>query len=149
MYLQIGLGRPMTVIFWTSYIGQELEGTNFENSVLIGDRGYACLQYLMTPYQEPGTPSQRGFNRALRTTRSIIERSFGILKRRFHMLYGEVRMAPERVCTITVACCILHNIAIENNEPLPDIEEHPNVDIPFAGVTTGQGVRNHIANTYF
>ena len=104
----------------------------------------------MTPYQEPGTPSQRGFNRALRTTRSIIERSFGILKRRFHILHGEVRMAPERVCTITVACCILHNIAIENNEPLPDdIEEHPNVDIPFAGVETGQGVRNYIANTYF
>ena len=109
-----------------------------------------CLPSLMTPYKEPGTPSQRGFTRALRTTRSIIERSFGILKRRFHILHGEVRMAPERVCTITVACCILHNIAIENNEPLPDdIEEHPNVDIPFAGVETGQGVKNHIANTYF
>ena len=39
---------------------------------------------------------------------------------------------------------------IENNEPLRDeIEEHPNVNIPFAGVETGQGVRNHIANTYF
>ena len=59
-------------------------------------------------------------------------------------------MAPERVCTITVACFILHNIAIETNEPLPDdIEEHPNADIPFAGVETGQGVKNHIANTYF
>ena len=59
-------------------------------------------------------------------------------------------MASERVCTITVACFILHNIAIDNNEPLPvDIEEHSDVDIPFAGVETGQGVRNHIANTYF
>ena len=137
-------------IFRTSHIGQELEETNFENGALIGDSGYACLPYLMTLYQEPVTPSQRGFNRALRTTRSTVERSFGILKRRFHILHGEVRMAPERVCTITVACCIHHNIAIENNEPLPDdIEEHPNVDIPFAGVETGQGVRNHIANTYF
>ena len=73
-------------IFRTSHIGQDLEGTNFENGALIGYSGCACLPYLMTQNQEPGTPSQRGFNRALRTTRSIIERSFGILKRRFHIL---------------------------------------------------------------
>ena len=111
MWLQNGLGQLMTAIFFA------LEGTNFQNGVPIGDSGYACLPYLMTPYQDPETPSQRRLNRALRITRSIIERSFGILKRRFHILHSEVRMTPERVCTITVACCVLHNIAIDNNEP--------------------------------
>ena len=137
-------------IFRTSNIGRQLERTNFENGVLIGDSGYACLPYLMTPYPEPQTPPQRRFNRALRITRSIIERTFGILKRRFHVLHSEVRLTPERVCAITIACCILHNIAVDMNEPVPDFEEEDafeNVD--FVGVETGQLVRNHLANTFF
>ena len=137
-------------IFRSSHIGHQLEYTNFENGVLIGDSGYACLPYLMTPYPEPGNPPQRRFNRALRITRSIIERTFGILKRRFHILHSEVRMTPERVCTITIACRILHNIAIDNNEPIPEYEdEEPFEDVNFVGVETGQVVRDHLANTYF
>ena len=137
-------------IFRSSHIGHQLEHTNFENGVLIGDSGYACLPYLMTPYPNPVNPSQRRFNRALRITRSIIERAFGILKRRFHVMHSEVRMTPERVCTITIACCILHNIAIDNNEPIPEYEdEEPFEDVDFVGVETGQVVRDHLANTYF
>ncbi|XP_028417869.1 putative nuclease HARBI1 [Dendronephthya gigantea] len=78
-------------IFRTSHINHELEETNFENGVLIGDSGYACLPYLMTPYLDPQTQSQRRFNRALKITRSIIKRSFGILKRRFHVLHSEIK----------------------------------------------------------
>ena len=127
-----------------------LEDTNFESGVLIGDSGYACLPYLMTPYPEPQTAPQRRFNQALRITMSIIERTFGILKRRFHILHSEVRMAPERVCTITIVCCILHNISIDNNEPLPEFDEkEPFENANFMGVETGRVVRDHIANTYF
>jgi hypothetical protein len=100
-----------------------LEGTNFENGVLIGNSGYACLPYLMTPYSEPVTQSERRYNRALKVTRSLIERTFGVLKRRFHVLHSENHMSPDRVCTVVVACCILHNIAIDNNEPVPDFED--------------------------
>jgi hypothetical protein len=62
-------------------------------------------------------------------------------------------MSPDRVCTVVVACCILHNIAIDNNEPFPDFED----DGPwneedyndFVGIETGQAVRAHITDTYF
>ena len=65
-------------------------------------------------------------------------------------MHSEVRMTPERVCTITIACCILHNIAIDNNEPIPEYEdEEPFEDVDFVGVETGQIVRDHLANTYF
>ena len=60
-------------------------------------------------------------------------------------------MCPERVCIIVVACCILHNIAIDHNELL-DEEEEPLVDENndhYDGVDTGAAVRNHIAATYF
>jgi hypothetical protein len=42
-------------LFRTSNIHNRLEGNDFENGVLIGDSGYACLPYLMTPYPEPKT----------------------------------------------------------------------------------------------
>ncbi len=130
-----------------------MEGTNFENGVLIGDGGDACLPYLMTPYSEPVIQSERRYNRALKVTRSLIERTFGVLKRRFHVLHSENRMSPDRVCTVVVACCILHNIAIDNNEPLPDFEDdgpwNEDQGDDFVGIETGQAVRAHIANTYF
>lgn len=138
-------------IFRTSSIALALDGTNFENGVLLGDSAYACMPYLMTPYPEPQTHSQRRFNRAHRVTRCLIERTFGVLKRRFHILHGEVRMCPERVCTIVVACCILHNIAIDHNEPME--QEEPLMDDDtnnnYNGVATGAAIRNYIAATYF
>ena len=27
-------------------------------------------------------------------------------------------MSPERVCTLVAACCVLHNIAVDFNEPV-------------------------------
>ena len=107
----------------------------------------------MTPYPEPQTPSTRRFNRALKVTRSRIERTFGILKRRFHVLRSEIRMRSERVCTIVAVCCILYNIAIDHNEALLEVEDdgpwNDDVGGDFVGVETGQAVRDHIANTYF
>ena len=137
-------------IFRLSNIHHALEGTNFEHSVLLG---YGCQPYLTTPYLEPRTPHEKRFNRALKVTRSLIERTFGVLKRRFHVLHAEIRMGPERVCTIVVTRCILHNIAVDHNELLPDLKEseHSNEDVnsKFLEVETGQAVRDHIANTYF
>ncbi len=106
----------------------------------------------MTPYPEPQTQLERRFNRALKVTRSLIERTFGVLKRRFHVLHLEIRMSPERACTVIAACCVLHNIAIDHSEPLPEFEGDGdwNEDAEeFVGVETGQAVRDHIANTYF
>ncbi len=62
-------------------------------------------------------------------------------------------MKPERVCTIVMACAVLHNIAQERREPEPegddfveleDGEEHF-ADIERDGVTA----RDYMAQTYF
>ena len=142
-------------IFRTSAIGHHLEGTGLTGGVLLGDSGYACSPFLMTPYQQTKTRQEENFNRAHKVTRCIIERTFGLLKRRFHVLHSEVRMAPDRVCTIIAACCVLHNIAVTLREPDPedcDMEDDgcaADLHSQYHGRETGNAVRQHITNTYF
>ncbi|KAK0132296.1 hypothetical protein N1851_032892 [Merluccius polli] len=45
------------------------------------------------------------YSRAHKTTRAVVERGIGQLKRRFHM-----RLTPDKVCKVIIACAILHNI---------------------------------------
>lgn len=94
---------------------------HFENNevdaMLIGDNGYPCKDWLMVPFLNPVTNGQQMYNSSLTRTRVIIEQTFGILKRRFHSLHGELRYTPEKACTIITACAVLHNIAINNRLP--------------------------------
>lgn len=48
--------------------------------------------------------------RAHKTTRAVVERGIGQLKRCFRVLHGEVRLTPDKVCKVIIACAILHNI---------------------------------------
>lgn len=59
-------------------------------------------------------------DRAHRTTRNLVERGIGQLKRRFHVLHGEVRLSPQRTCQVVTCCAILHNICKELNIEIPE-----------------------------
>lgn len=75
---------------------------------------------MFVPYTDPVEGYKIRFNRAHETTRCTIERSFGILKKGFHVLHSEIRMSPTKVSWVIVACCVLHNLAIDLNIPLDD-----------------------------
>lgn len=79
-------------IFRTSHICQHFEQHfhRIEEGILIGDSGYACRPFLMTPYLAPGNEAQERYNTAHKTTRVTVERTFGRWKRRFHVLHSEV-----------------------------------------------------------
>lgn len=79
--------------------------------VLLGDSGYPLKPWLLTPFLNPVSVSQARYNTAHAKTRNVIERCFGVLKRRFHCLHAELKMKPERVCNIICACVVLHNMA--------------------------------------
>jgi len=53
------------------------------NDVLLGNRGYACLLYLLTLYPDPVTRAERAFNHAHAKTRAQIEITFDKIKSRF------------------------------------------------------------------
>ena len=122
--------------------------------MLLGDSGYACTPFLQTPYAHPQTRSEERFNGAHKTTRCLIERTFGLVKRRFHILHSEIRMTPDRVCTIIAACFVLHNIAVSLREPEIDDtwdtdEQDFDVQEQYHGPENGNAVRKHITNTSF
>ena len=67
------------------------ENGGWANGVLLWDSGYPCRPFLMTPYQNPVLDHQKKYNKCHCSTRSVIERTFGRLKRRFHILHSEVK----------------------------------------------------------
>ena len=124
---------------------------SLDDGILLGDSGYACQPFIMTPYSNPSTPAQAAYNNAHCKTRVKIEQTFGQWKCRFHVLHSEIRMAPEKVCLIIGACAILHNIAILLKEPMEDgeVEDEMNVNDDYHGPDQGRAVRDHICRTYF
>ncbi|KAJ1178720.1 hypothetical protein NDU88_003962 [Pleurodeles waltl] len=87
---------------------------------LIGDSGYPNLPWLLTPVRNPRTRAEERYNEAHGRTRRIIERTFGLLKARFrclHMTGGSLMYSPKKVCHIIVACCMLHNLALQRQVP--------------------------------
>ena len=64
-------------------------------------------------------------------------------------------MKPERVCTIVMACAVLHNIAIERQEPEPEEENDDLLELEdgeeFFEREERDGVtaRDYMAQRYF
>ena len=96
-------------IWKISGAGMHVENTFSIGEHILGDSGYMLRPYLLTPYRQPISTPQSNYNYAHKRTRVIIEQTFGRWKRRFHCLHGELRMSPDKVCSIIVACAVLHN----------------------------------------
>ncbi|XP_046905855.1 putative nuclease HARBI1 [Hypomesus transpacificus] len=120
------------------------------SGLLVGDRGYACQPFLMTPYPDPNTRPQTAFNVALSRTRVKIEMTFGILKARFNCLRG-LRVAPDRACQVVTACAVLHNVASIRRERAPPVSQQPPdvVDPITLDYPTGRAVRDAITRQFF
>ena len=76
----------------------------------------------MTPFADPETPQEVRFNNIHAHTRAVIERTFGLLKGRWMCLDtagGRLLYAPEKVCRIILACCVLHNLGMAHGVPTP------------------------------
>lgn len=90
---------------------------------LLGDGGYPCKRWLITPYRNRGnlTRDQIKFNQILSGTRVITENSFGLLKGRFRRLQFIEMNDIAYVVKAVITACILHNICILHQD---ELDEH-------------------------
>jgi len=87
---------------------------------LVGDGGYACRRYMLTPLNTPTTGPERAYNSAQTLARNCIERAIGMLKRRFPALKYGLRLKLSNTLHVIVATVVLHNIAVTLGEEEPD-----------------------------
>lgn len=112
------------------------------NYSIVGDKAYPCLKQLLVPYKEglQLNEQKRLYNYRHASCRSIIERAFEILKGRFRILKFLDMHRIDWIPKIVIACCVLHNICIMQNDLLQeeflDIHEFEDEhDIPIIQLT--------------
>lgn len=110
-------------IWRESALGEQF-ATRQHRGVILGDSGYPCLPWLMTPLGNPTTRAEERYNSALTHTRRLIENVIGVWKRRFHCLHDELRLSPNKACKVIAATAAIHNFAKARHMPdFPD--DHP------------------------
>ncbi|XP_052002406.1 putative nuclease HARBI1 [Xyrauchen texanus] len=136
-------------VFRASAINQRLSQGEF-SGVLLGDKGYACQTFLLTPFADPQTAAQRTYNLGHARTRARIEMAFGLLKSCFQCLH-HLRVTPDRACDITVAGAVLHNIACLRKERAPRVALEMDWDNPaiFPDNVNGRLIRDQYVVNYF
>ncbi|KAK6188415.1 hypothetical protein SNE40_004592 [Patella caerulea] len=153
-------------IFTESRLCGEFE-TGTHRGFLLGDSGYGIRRYLLTPYRDPQTEEERAYNAAHRTTRTLVEQTIGILKRKFAVIKYVLRVQPAKACNIIAACAVLYNIGKfnrimedndedddEDNDEDGDNSEDDNGSQHVSGVEgakrrAGQAIRQHVAANIF
>lgn len=124
------LGLSEVDTFLRGRSAEMFAGDNFH---LLGDAAYPVLPHLMPPYKDNGhvTQLQRNYNFKLSSTRMVIERAFGHLKGRWRRLkqlnMARIDLIPKTV----VACCVLHNICVMQNDPNFELELQDDVEPPI------------------
>ena len=125
-------------IFSASNLKMRFDAGYFGKYIMVGDSGYANTMYLATPYtiNHPGfaaDPVKRRYQAALIRIRNVVERQYGVLKRRFPVLRHGLNVALPTAQKIIIAAAILHNICIEegaienvDEEMVDPIETQPN-----------------------
>ncbi len=72
-------------------------------------------EWLVTPLnRNPNNNNEVAYNRNHKSTRRIIECSYGILKQRFPCL-NYLRLEPISAGKVVMACSVLHNVATKDD----------------------------------
>lgn len=84
---------------------------------LVGSSNFHLREGLMVPYKLNTTLSEHqiDFNEKLLQTQAVTNSTFSDMKSRFQTL-NKLEMSIERVVEFTTACCILHNVCLDNDD---------------------------------
>lgn len=87
--------------------------------ILLGDSGYSCKPYLLTPILNPRNPSEQRYNITHVRTRTIVEHCFGEWKGTFRPLRNGMQISLTTTKAAIIAMAVLYNIRqkFQNNNP--------------------------------
>lgn len=108
-------------IFDASCLRARFVQGEMQDGILLGDNGYPCTKFLMTPLLQTHNRAEELYNESQIRTRNVIERAFGVWKRRFPVLAVGIRLSIVTVQAVIIATAILHNIARQMNDPDPPV----------------------------
>jgi hypothetical protein len=98
-------------IFWDFMDGKH------EGQVLLGDAAYPLKTWCMTPFERkiPQDVIEANYNYWHSSARMVVERAFGVLKKRFPILKQPWSSKPSQVVEVVGICVSLHNICCESD----------------------------------
>ncbi|KAF0722235.1 protein ALP1-like [Aphis craccivora] len=98
---------------------------------ILGDSAFPLLENLLVQYKATYILSDREklFNRRLSSTRVVIEQAFGLLLGRFRRLKSLESKSVELMSLTVTGACILHNLALKNNDLFGIEDNDQNLDI--------------------
>lgn len=125
----------------------------------MADSGYANTQHVVTPLLHTNNRVEEMYNESLIRTRNVVERQYGVWKRRFPILSFGFRTKLETTMAAIIACAVLFNVTrVHDEEEPPDDYEVRNPDgvqeelpqTPIIGNRLDQlTARNRLLNDYF
>uniref|UniRef100_A0A3Q3EJ22 DDE Tnp4 domain-containing protein n=1 Tax=Labrus bergylta TaxID=56723 RepID=A0A3Q3EJ22_9LABR len=79
---------------------------------IVGDAAYPLTSWLMKPFQDNGhlTRQQQLYNHKTSKARVVVENAFGRLKGRWRCLQKRNDCSLDRVKSMVITCCVLHNL---------------------------------------
>lgn len=90
---------------------------------IIGDEAFPLRPWLLKPIPRRGLgQEERIFNYRTSRARRVVENAFGILSAKFRCLRQPMAQTPDRVKTIVLACCILHNLIRDRTRIIGDFD---------------------------
>ncbi|XP_011057073.1 PREDICTED: LOW QUALITY PROTEIN: putative nuclease HARBI1 [Acromyrmex echinatior] len=97
-------------IFRNSALYASLEIDRFGDNVIVADSGYPVKSYLLTPLQQVRHNAEALYNESLVRTKNVVERKYGLWKRRFPALAMGIRLKLDTIQAMIVVTAILDNI---------------------------------------
>lgn len=108
------------LIYHESTLADDINSGLAYGGLIYGDLGFPLATGILTQIPKPKLSlnqqlreKQLQYNVNFTQLRQIVEHGFGSLKRSFHIFDTPLHMSLEKVQTTIMACCVLHNLAAD------------------------------------